>query len=271
MSRFLGGIFGQAVGFTTNVPYAESGVYTTKEISWMRQRDGWIPAMDASGGNTTDTSTFAGRTVHIFTSPGNLVVNRAGPGEVGLLVIGGGGGGGAAYGGGGGAGAYINVTKTLTTGTYPITVGAGGAFGGPGGGTPYKPPSPGAYQPGYAIGLVGADSVFGGPTQPQQTTSPGGGGGGARATAGGPGGSGGGGGDGYPTGGNPGGPTNSPTGGNTGGAGSGPFPGSDPTWTYGGGGGSGRPQSRVGRRLQGYLREPLQGCTARVHRRDYLA
>ena len=117
MSRFLGGVFGQAIGFSTSLQDAAAAVYTLKEASWMKQRDGWIPGMSATGGNETDTSTFAGRKVHIFTTPGNFVVSEAGPGAVEGLVVGGGGGGGGAYGGGGGAGAYITGPKTLTAGT----------------------------------------------------------------------------------------------------------------------------------------------------------
>ena len=154
MSRFLGGVFGEAIGFSTSIQDAAAAVYTLKEASWMKQRNGWIPGMSATGGNSTDTSTFAGRSVHIFTTPGNFVVSEAGPGAVEVLVVGGGGGGGGAYGGGGGAGAYITGPKTLTAGTYPVTVGDGGAFGGPGGGSPYYPPSPGAYDPTYEVGTV---------------------------------------------------------------------------------------------------------------------
>ena len=99
MSRFLGGVFGEAIGFSTSIQDAAAAVYTLKEASWMKQRNGWIPGMSATGGNSTDTSTFAGRSVHIFTTPGNFVVSEAGPGAVEVLVVGGGGGGGAGTGG----------------------------------------------------------------------------------------------------------------------------------------------------------------------------
>ena len=72
----------------------------------------------------------------VFTSPGNLYVNKSG--RVDILVVGGGGAGGtgeqrpspAAYyaGGGGGAGGfYETMAFTLPVGDYDISIGAGGA------------------------------------------------------------------------------------------------------------------------------------------------
>ena len=153
------------------------------------------PPFEATGG-TVDTSSFTDYKVHVFTSPGSLVVTSGTKTDATIFVLGGGGGGGGSYGGGGGGGAYlVSSNVTIGPGTYPVTRGAGGTAGS-GGGPQFYPPAPGAYLPGYSIGLIGTSSVFG------TTTSPGGGGGGARATAGGPspGGSGGGAGDGYPTG-----------------------------------------------------------------------
>ena len=174
-----------------------------------------LTPLSATGGNSTDTSTFPTKSVHIFTSPGTLVVT-GNPGTVSILVIGGGGGGGTAYGGGGGAGAYIiNNSLALTPGDYPITIGPGGG-----------PTSP------------GTNTVFGLPTQPVQITAPYGGAGGNRPDPGtpSPGGSGGGGGDGHPSGGKTGG--TSGTYGNPGGAGN--LPGAGyPPFSGGGGGGAG--------------------------------
>ena len=197
--------------------------------------DGWGAIFNApfnATGGTIDTSTFTGYKVHIFTTPGTLEV-VSGTATADVLVVGGGGGGGAAYGGGGGAGAYRTASAPLSSGSYTVTVGAGG-LGNPGAnaGSPLYPPAPGAFfypSTTYDTGAPGGDSVF------DTITAPGGGGGGARANAGGPspGGSGGGGGDGYPTGGLPGGPSGAY--GNDGGGGS-PSP---TTQHYSGGGGGG--------------------------------
>ena len=199
--------------------------------------DGWKAVYDApfsATGGTIDSSTFTGYNVHIFTSPGTFTV-AGGTNTADVLVVGGGGGGAGSYGGGGGAGAYIVTPGVpLAAGNYSVTIGAGGV-GNAGGGSPFYPPSPGAYAPypdaTYATGQIGGDSVF------NDITAPGGGGGGSRGTAGGPspGGSGGGAGDGYPTGGLPGG--TSGTYGNNGGGGS-PSPTSQ-NYSGGGGGGAG--------------------------------
>jgi hypothetical protein len=78
----------------------------------------------ASGG----TIRVIGPTIYnTFTSTGNFVVN--GTGTVNYLIVGGGGGGGDRHGGGGGAGGVVSGTFTATTGTYTVTVGAGGAGG----------------------------------------------------------------------------------------------------------------------------------------------
>ena len=88
----------------------------------------------ASGGTTT---TFGSYKAHIFEHPtsDNFVVT-SGSADIDLLVVGGGGGGangGPGQGGGGGGGAVIYETGfPVTTGTYPITIGAGGASGRPG-------------------------------------------------------------------------------------------------------------------------------------------
>ena len=101
--RFLGGIFGNTAPSTANVP-TTSGVYDLKGQYYVKQEGGWLDPLSASGGNTTDTSTFPGKAVHVFTSPGDFIVS-SGSGAVECLLVGGGGGGGGAYGGGGGGGA----------------------------------------------------------------------------------------------------------------------------------------------------------------------
>jgi hypothetical protein len=95
----------------------------------------FIPTL-ATGGVVTE-SYNEGRywKTHAFTSTGSdsFVVSNVGTEpEVEILVVGGGGGGGGAYGAGGGGGAgglVYHAAKTISAGTYAVTVGAGGAGG----------------------------------------------------------------------------------------------------------------------------------------------
>jgi len=83
-------------------------------------------------GTNTKTGFNGAFKYHRFINTGNLVVEQGGLAEI-LLVGGGGGpgGSGGANGMSGGGGGVIYVKKaTLQTGTYTITIGAGGATGG---------------------------------------------------------------------------------------------------------------------------------------------
>ena len=89
--------------------------------------------MSASGG-TTNTYTESGNPYqsHTFTSSGAFVISSLGTGDIGdkvdVMVVAGGGGGGhniAAGGGAGGMRVFTNVP--VSTGPYPVTIGAGGA------------------------------------------------------------------------------------------------------------------------------------------------
>jgi len=90
-------------------------------------------AFSATGGTTTDSG---GYRYHTFNSSGSFVVT--GSKSMDILVVGGGSGGGGASGDkfnnypgpGGGAGVFATMTTTVSTGTYPVTVGAGGVGGG---------------------------------------------------------------------------------------------------------------------------------------------
>jgi len=83
----------------------------------------------ATGGTVT---TGGGYTYHAFTQSGMFVSNQAITADV--LVVAGGGGGGQNTGGGGGAGGYrLLSSQSLTTGTYSVSVGAGGLGGFTGG------------------------------------------------------------------------------------------------------------------------------------------
>ena len=83
----------------------------------------------AGGGGGAGNDAYVGVTrptiVRAFTSSGNLTVT--GSGNVEYMIVGGGGGAGSDMGGGGGAGGYLAGYTTLTTGTYLVTVGAGGS------------------------------------------------------------------------------------------------------------------------------------------------
>jgi hypothetical protein len=84
----------------------------------------------------TITTAPDGDRVHTFTGSGTLTITNAPSGGLFAyyLVVGGGGGGGqtstfsgrTAAGGGGGAGGFRNGSFSLSSGTYTITVGAGG-------------------------------------------------------------------------------------------------------------------------------------------------
>jgi hypothetical protein len=80
------------------------------------------PSFSATGGTTY---VYNNKNIHVFTAPGTFIVT-SGSGVVEYVVVGGGGGGGVQHGGGGGAGGYLTSTTTVSSGTSPITVGAGG-------------------------------------------------------------------------------------------------------------------------------------------------
>ena len=137
---------------------------------------GLVAGFSATGGTVT---TAAGYKIHSFTSPGTFTITSLGnSSSVEVLVVGSGGGGGHTIGGGGGAGGVVyHSAYSVTTTSYPVSVGSGGpgAVGS------------GSYPTGR--GTPGGNSVFG------NLTAVGGGGGGNYDNASndaGPGGSGGG-------------------------------------------------------------------------------
>ena len=145
---------------TTNNTIAEL-VYVDSNKGWLvklNQAAGSTPSsvltdglydsdfMSATGGTVTTSGNFK---IHTFTGDSNFVVS--GSGTVDYLVVAGGGGSGCARGGGGGAGGFRVSNSTcmpspltsplaspsgisVTSQTYPISVGAGGAGGSPGNG-----------------------------------------------------------------------------------------------------------------------------------------
>ena len=85
MSRFLGGVFGDCRPSTADAPNT-TGVYDMKGQYYVKQEGGWLDPISATGGDVTDTSTFPGKSVHIFTGPGNFVVS-SGSGLVEVLLV----------------------------------------------------------------------------------------------------------------------------------------------------------------------------------------
>ena len=223
-------------------------VFTDSTRGWLNvNTDTTVEApafISASGGTISTSGNYK---IHTFTSDGSFVATAgtsAPNNEVSYLVVAGGGGSGTAQRGGGGGGGFredksSNDTYTaspldgagtinITTGTFPITVGAGGAAGTPG--------SPDA-------NTNGANSIF------SSITSTGGGSGGSSTAqpggpypGGGPGGSGGGAGENQP---NPGSngnqPPVSPAQGNPGGNGCRGGPNAGSAAGGGGAGGGGGP------------------------------
>ena len=133
----------------------------------------------ATGGTISTSGDYK---IHTFTGDGCFAVTAGLCASVSYMVVAGGGGGGGDHSGGGGAGGYREGKKstdpysasplaatpcsalTVTTQTYPISVGGGGA-----GGSGQAPSSPNAPQ--GSIGIAGDNSVF------SSITSAGGGGG----------------------------------------------------------------------------------------------
>ncbi len=138
-------------------------------------------SITAIGGSSVYTS--GAYKIHMFTGDGTFNVTSASAGStVELLVLAGGGAGGSDMGGGGGAGGLIyNPAYPISTGSYTVTVGAGGtgfndygsspragsnggnsafgslvAFGGGGGSSGHY------YNPGEWAGIAGPQATNGG-------------------------------------------------------------------------------------------------------------
>ena len=110
------------------------GIWGLKDQQQAKGAGNWLsgasaPTFSASGGTITTNGAY---TVHSFTSPGTFTVT--GTKNFNILVVAGGGGGGQGNGGfgGGGAGGLVYIPSTVpsssvSTGSYPVTVGGGGA------------------------------------------------------------------------------------------------------------------------------------------------
>jgi len=108
----------------------------------------------ASGGDVDGLAPGNGYKYHTFTTPGPSTFVISSSITVDILMVGGGGSGGG-FGGGGGAGGLIYYPNApLTSGTYPISIGAGGGI------SPQVP---------------GSDTTFGTNPSPQYLVAKGGG------------------------------------------------------------------------------------------------
>ena len=168
---FAGGSVGTGIGVTTTtgrnagvgtvkgqVVYNEStnAVQVYSGIQW---NNIFTEPFTASGGTEI---TDGDNKYHVFTSPGNFVVNTGEKSKFDVLVIGGGGGGGENNSGGGGAGGLVYIPQPVSfpiEGTVPVAVGGGGE-----GQTSSQSP-----------GQAGSDSTFGASPNPFYLIAKGGG------------------------------------------------------------------------------------------------
>jgi len=115
-----------------NDPNATGGTltYTCNNGTLSNITNSCVVPFQCTGGDTKDTTTVAGETIHIFTTTGTSSFSCNQAINVRALVVAGGGSGGNRHGGGGGAGGMIDTTISLSANTsYQITVGSGGAMG----------------------------------------------------------------------------------------------------------------------------------------------
>ena len=168
---FAGGSVGTGIGVTTTTG-RNAGIGTVKgQIVYNESSN----AVQVYSGNDwqnifTEPFTASGGTeitdgnnkYHVFTTPGNFVVNTGEKSKFDVLVIGGGGGGGENNSGGGGAGGLVYIPQPVSfpiEGTVPVAVGGGGE----GSSTSQTP------------GQAGSDSTFGASPNPFYLIAKGGG------------------------------------------------------------------------------------------------
>lgn len=130
-----------------------------------------------TGGTVT---TNGSNTIHTYLTTDPFAVSGGPPTGIEMTIMAVGGGGGATYGGAGGA-PVIMVTRTITPGTYTMTVGGGGAtYGTSGGqtiifdGSPFSVTCNGGGPGGGAVGgNAGAVGYSGGNTPASPVSAPG--------------------------------------------------------------------------------------------------
>lgn len=119
---------------TGDIIYNSSNTFVEVWDGTQWKRSGGAVEVVATGGNVTGV-TSEGYKFHIFTSPGIFQITSPSSVKIDYLLAAGGGGGGGganlsrARGGGGGAGGILLGKDTLSSGSYPITIGSGGSAG----------------------------------------------------------------------------------------------------------------------------------------------
>jgi hypothetical protein len=110
-----------AIRFNTQTNYLEMYSGT----AWINLQYVGLMTATSSGATVTTSGNYKTLT---YTSTGSFTLTEAPTGSIiEVLLVGGGGGGGTGYGGGGGAGGYYyNSALSMSAGTYPIVIGAGG-------------------------------------------------------------------------------------------------------------------------------------------------
>jgi hypothetical protein len=110
-----------ALRFNTETNYLEMYSGT----AWVNLQYVGLMTATSSGATVTTSGNYKTLT---YTSTGTFTLTDAPAGSsVEVLLVAGGGGGGTGYGGGGGAGGYYyNNALTISAGTYPVLIGAGG-------------------------------------------------------------------------------------------------------------------------------------------------
>jgi hypothetical protein len=81
----------------------------------------------ATGGSITDSG---GYRYHYFTGSNSITFTNVSPTDPVEILMVGAGGGSSQYAGGAGGGEVLVISKTIATGTYPISIGSGGASNG---------------------------------------------------------------------------------------------------------------------------------------------
>lgn len=115
---------------STNSLITASAATTNKSANITLSYNITSPYMEATGGTITTSGNYK---IHTFTGTGTFEITTAPVGStVEVLIVAGGGAGSYAYAGGGGAGGVLYGALSSATGSWAVTVGAGGTYDGSG-------------------------------------------------------------------------------------------------------------------------------------------
>ena len=143
---------------STIAQYGSAALIRTGSDAWtVVPFSGGVSAAVVSGTTGSPTITTSGTTtIYTFTGNGSMTLSNSAPGLLEIMVCGGGGGTSADPGGGGGV---RHGWQLLSSGTYTITVGAGGVGGAQNGGSSAFGS---VYSCGGGIGSANSNIAFGG-------------------------------------------------------------------------------------------------------------